>query len=550
MSLRDLWLVSAGAAAGASAVLMLLYSGRRQNATGAGASPSSTSPTEPITTAQGFRVHAKSVVDWIADYYSTLASSSAVGQSKYSVLSAVKPGYLATLLPENAPEQAEDFRDVFADFEHFVMPGVTHWQSPNFFAYFPANSSFPGIVGEMLSAAINCIGFSWINSPACTELETVVMDWLARALDLPAEFLSTGKGGGVIQGTASESVLVAMLAARHRKLATLASTGESGALAKDWTSKFVVYASDQAHSSITKAFKILGIDGANLRLLPSDSKTFSFSPVALFDMVMQDTANGLVPFFVCATVGTTSVCAFDPLTEIGGFCNSNGMWLHVDAAYAGSACICPEYRKLLNGVEYADSFNFNAHKWMLVNFDCSCMWVKDRSALLDVLSITPEYLRNKWTESGTVTDYRDWQIPLGRRFRAIKLWLVLRCYGLQGIRSHIRKTCELAEVFSTLVTSDPSRRFSLFKPTVLSLVCFRLNSTNAANRAVLDRLNSLGTCFLVHSVVHGTTFLRFAVGVPCTKERHVVAAWKEICNCADEVLKNPPTDVEASAHHH
>ncbi|KAL6540768.1 Tyrosine decarboxylase 1 [Orobanche minor] len=483
--------------------------------------------------AEQLRVCAHEMVDFIADYYKNIEN--------FPVLSQVKPGYLRELLPDAAPAQPETLQDVLDDVQSKILPGVTHWQSPNYFAYFPSNSSVAGFLGEMLSAGINMVGFSWITSPAATELEMIVLDWLAKALKLPDEFLSTvinygdsnlwlreaGHGGGVIQGSASESVLVVLLAARDKVLKNIG---------KDAIGKLVAYSSDQTHSSLQKACKIGGIHLENCRVLKTDSSTdYALSPETLSEAISQDIASGLIPFFLCATVGTTSSAAVDPLCVLGKISRSYGMWLHVDAAYAGSACICPEFRHYIDGVEEADSFNMNAHKWFLTNFDCSALWVKEKNLLIESLSTNPEYLKNKASQSNMVVDYRDWQIPLGRRFRSLKLWMVLRLYGLDKLQAYIRSHIELAEKFEELVRQDP--RFEVAAPRNFSLVCFRLlpkennvtvECANKLNHELLDAVNSTGELFISHTVLSNKYVLRFAVGGPLTEERHVIAAWKTL----------------------
>lgn len=312
------------------------------------------------------------------------------------------------------------------DVEKFIVPGITHWQHPSFFAYFPANMSFPSLIGDMMGAMFNIIGFSWITSPACTELETIVLEWLRKALELPESFSSSGKGGGVIQQTASEATLVALLASKSRFI----KNGKK-------LEELVFYYSDQAHSSVQKACMIAGIDEKNQRKIESN-ELFQLCPKNLEEQIEKDLKNGLSPCFLVATVGTTSSCAVDDLKVLGKICQKYNIWMHIDSAYAGASMILPELRHHLDGVEYAYSFNFNPHKWMLTNFDCSTMWIQDRSLLIDAFDINPEYLRNKASESGLVIDYRNWQIPLGRRFRSLKLWFVLRTYGIEGIQEYIR----------------------------------------------------------------------------------------------------------------
>ncbi|KAK6780454.1 hypothetical protein RDI58_022638 [Solanum bulbocastanum] len=475
--------------------------------------------------AEQLREYGHKMVDFIADYYKNIEN--------FPVLSQVQPGYLRKLLPETAPAHSETLQDVLEDVQTKILPGVTHWQSPDYFAYFPSNSSVAGFLGEMLSAGINMVGFSWITSPAATELEMIVLDWLAKALKLPDEFLSTGQGGGVIQGTASEAVLVVILAARDKVLRRVG---------KDAISKLVVYCSDQTHSSLQKACQIGGIYPENFRVLKADpSRDYALSPDTLSEAVSHDMATGLIPFFFCATIGTTSSTAVDPLLELGKIAKSNSIWFHVDAAYAGSACICLEYRGYMNGVEEADSFNMNAHKWFLTNFDCSALWVKDRSALIQSLSTNPEYLKNKASQENLVVDYKDWQVPLGRRFRSLKLWMVLRLYGLEKLQAYIRNHIELAKLFEELVVQD--KRFEIVTPRKFSLVCFRLlpppsneDYANKLNHDLLDSVNSTGKLFISHTLLSDRYILRFAVGAPLTEERHIVGAWKVLQDEAATLL--------------
>lgn len=475
--------------------------------------------------AEQLRENGHKMVDFIADYYKSIEN--------FPVLSQVEPGYLRELLPDSAPNQPESLQQVFDDLQAKILPGVTHWQSPNFFAYYPSNSSTAGFLGEMLSAGLNIVGFSWITSPAATELEMIVLDWLAKLLNLPDDFLSAGNGGGVIQGTASEAVLVVLLAARDRVLRTVGKTA---------LEKLVVYGSDQTHSALQKACQIGGIHPENCRLLKADSSTgYALSPDLLSEAVSHDITNGLIPFFLCANVGTTSSTAVDPLLELGKVTKSNGIWFHVDAAYAGSACVCPEYRHYIDGVEEADSFNMNAHKWFLTNFDCSVLWVKDRNALVQALSTNPVFLKNKASDANMVVDYKDWQVPLGRRFRSLKLWMVLRLYGVENLQRYIRNHIELAKQFEELVAQDP--RFEIVAPRKFALVCFRLlpphrneDFSNKLNHDLLDTVNSTGKVYISHTALSGKYTLRLAVGAPLTEERHVNAAWKVIQEKASVLL--------------
>ncbi len=457
-----------------------------------------------------FRRQGHAVVDWIADYYSRV--------ERFPVLSRVKPGEIRAQLPKHPPQQGEPFERVFADVERIILPGITHWQSPNFFAYFPSGASGPAILGDLLSTGLGIQGMLWSTSPACTELETHVLDWLVPMLGLPERFLSSRTGGGVIHDTASSASLCALLAARER--ATEFASNRRGC-----DGRLVAYASTQTHSSIEKAVKIAGLGSDNLRAIEVD-KNFALRPDALARQIEADKKAGLVPCFVCATVGTTSSNAIDPVREIGAICREHNLWLHVDSAMSGTAALCPEFRYLHDGMEFADSYCFNPHKWMLTNFDCDCFYVADRKHLIQTLSVLPEYLRNQATESGAVIDYRDWQIPLGRRFRSLKLWFVIRHYGIDGLQQHVREHVRLAQQFATWVRSDP--RFELAAPVPLNLVCFRLRSGDDDNQKLMDQLNQSGNIYLTHTRLDGKLTLRLCVGQTQTEARHVERAWQLI----------------------
>ena len=457
-----------------------------------------------------FRKHGHAVVDWIADYTARIES--------YPVLSRAEPGQIRASLPANPPARGESFEAILGDVEKLILPGITHWQSPNFFAFFPANASGPAILGDLLSSGLGVQGMLWATSPACTELETHVLDWLVEMLDLPPKFLSTSSGGGVIQDTASSASLCALLAARER--ATNFASNRRGC-----DGKLVAYTSSQAHSSIEKDVQIAGLGLNNLRLIDVD-ENFAMRPDLLARQINSDRDAGLLPCFVCATIGTTSSNAIDPLPEIGRICQGNNLWFHVDAAMSGTAALCPEFRHTHRGVELADSYTFNPHKWMFTNFDCNCFYVADRKALIQTLSILPEYLRNKATESGAVFDYRDWQIPLGRRFRALKLWFVIRHYGIEGLQYHVRRHVELAQKFAGWVRNDS--RFEIAAPAPLNLVCFRHKGGDEINQKLMDRLNRSGDLYLTHTRLNDRFTLRFCVGQTNTMERHVERAWSRI----------------------
>jgi len=461
-------------------------------------------------TPEEFRRHGHAVVDWIADYHARIES--------LPVLSRVQPGQIRASLPQQPPAAGEAFESFLPDVEKLILPGITHWQSPNFYAFFPANASGPAILGDLLSSGLGVQGMLWATSPACTELETHVLDWLVHMLDLPDKFLSSSTGGGVIHDTASSASLCALLAARER--ATQFASNQKGC-----DGKLVAYASSQAHSSIEKAVKIAGLGRDNLRLIEVDER-FAMRPEALARQIEQDRRAGLTPCFVCATVGTTSSNAMDPLPQIGPLCKVNGLWLHVDSAMAGTAALCPEFRYIHAGLEFADSYCFNPHKWMFTNFDCDCFYVADRKALIETLSVLPEYLKNQATESGAVFDYRDWQIPMGRRFRSLKLWFVIRHYGIQGLQHHVRRHVELAQQFASWVEND--KRFELAAPAPLNLVCFRHKGGDEGNQSLMDRLNRSGDLYLTHTRLNDKLTLRLCIGQTNTAGRHVERAWQRI----------------------
>jgi aromatic-L-amino-acid decarboxylase len=461
-------------------------------------------------TPEEFRRQGYAMVDWLADYFSRVES--------FPVMSRVKPGEIRAQLPPSAPQQGEDFDRIFADIDRIIMPGITHWQSPGFHAYFPCNGSGPAILGDLLASGLGVQGMLWATSPACTELETHVLDWLVPMLGLPEKFLSTSSGGGVIQDTASSANLCAVLAAREH--ATQLDSNRAGC-----NGRLVAYASTQTHSSIEKAVKIAGLGSDNLRLIDVDEH-FAMRPELLARQIEADKQSGLIPCFVCATAGTTSSEANDPVREIGRICREHNVWLHVDSAMSGTAALCPEFRAMNDGMELADSYCFDPHKWMFTTFDCDCFYVADRSHLVRTLSVLPEYLRNKATETGAVIDYRDWHIQLGRRFRALKLWFVIRHYGIEGLQHHIREHVRLAQEFASWVRGDP--RFELAAPVPLNLICFRLRSGDADNQRLMDRLNQSGKLYLTHTRLNNKLTLRVCIGQTHTESRHVKRAWQRI----------------------
>lgn len=464
-----------------------------------------------------FRKQGKQMIDWIADYYDNI--------EKYPVLSQVKPGEIKDQLPATAPMESESMEQIMSDVNLIIMPGITHWQSPDFFAYFPANTSGPSILGDLLSSGLGVQGMLWATSPSCTELETRVLDWLADILQLPDKFKSTSAGGAVIQDTASSAALSALLAARERK--TNYESNEAGCMGN-----LVAYVSSQTHSSVEKAVKIAGIGKNNLRLIGVD-ENLAMRTDLLEAAIQNDLKNGLIPFFVCATVGTTSTNAIDPLAEIGKISQKYQLWMHIDAAMSGTAALCPEYRFILNGVEYADSFSFNPHKWMFTNFDCNCFFIADRSVLIKTLSILPEYLKNQATESGSVFDYRDWHIQLGRRFRSLKLWFVIRHYGVNGLRYHIQEHIRIAQQFAGWI--GESADFKLIAPAPLNLVCFAHRNGNEFNRKLLELINSRGKMYFTHTVIRDQFTLRICIAQTNTTLENVSKAWQTIQETAKEL---------------
>ncbi|XP_037130934.1 aromatic-L-amino-acid decarboxylase isoform X1 [Syngnathus acus] len=472
-----------------------------------------------------FRRRGKEMVDFVADYLENV--------EQRPVYPDVEPGYLRSLIPTEAPLEPETYEEIMKDVERVIMPGITHWHSPYFYAYFPAASSYPAMLADMLCGAIGCIGFSWASSPACTELETVMLDWLGKMLQLPESFLAgtCGHGGGVIQGTASEATLMSLLAARCKAVRRVHSMDPEKSEPEILT-KLVAYTSEQSHSSVERAGLIGGV---TMKKIPTDS-TYAVTGELLKKIVEKDKEAGLIPFYFCATLGTTASCAFDPISQLGPICNEHNMWMHVDAAYAGSAFICPEFRPLLNGIEFADSFNLNPHKWLLVNFDCSAMWVKKRQDMIGAFKVEPLYLRHENQESGLVTDYRHWQIPLGRRFRSLKMWFVFRMYGLHGLQAHIRKQVCLAKEFESLVRAD--QRFEICADVIMGLVCFRLKGSNELNQNLLKRITKNREIHLVPCYLSGRFVLRFAICSRTTESRHIREAWRHITQLTFELLQD------------
>ncbi len=457
-----------------------------------------------------FRQRGAEMVEWIATYMERVET--------YPVMSTVEPGEIRSKLPDSPPTSGESWDSILTDLDEVVMPGITHWQSPGFYAFFNGNNSGPSILGELAAAGLGTQGMMWATSPAATELETHVLDWLAEMVNLPKQFRSTSSGGGVVNDTASTSTLVAALAARERATDYVANdTGVTG--------KLTAYTSAQAHSSVEKAVRLAGIGSDNLRLIDTDDN-FAMRPEALATALESDVAAGLTPALVVATVGTTSSLAMDPLRPIGELAKRFGAWLHVDAAWAGSAAICPEFRYLQDGVELADSYLFNPHKWLFTNVEFSAFYVADRQALIRTMSVSPEYLRNQATDSGEVIDYRDWQITLGRRFRALKMWFVIRHYGVEGLQHHIREHVRLGQELAERVREHP--KLELAAPADLNLVCFTHTDGDDASKAILNAVNASGEAFLSHTKLNDRYVVRVNVGQTHTEQRHVDHLWELI----------------------
>ena len=468
-----------------------------------------------------FRRHAHAMVDWMADYLRDVGT--------LPITPDVSPGDIRSRIPGAPPLDGEPFEALFDDFRRVIVPGMTHWNHPGWFAYFPCNNSPPSILGEMLTSVMGAQGMSWVTSPAATELEQVVMDWLRQMIGLPATFV------GVIQDTASTATLVALLSARER--ATQGRAGAEGLAAAG--APLTVYASREAHSSIDKAVKLAGYGLDHLRHIETD-EAWALRPEALAQALERDRTAGLRPACVVASVGTTSSTAVDPLRPIAELCRRHGVWLHVDAAYAGAAAIVPELRRPFDGMETADSIVFNPHKWLLTNFDCTAYFVRDPSALLATFQATPEYLRTPYDSD--VINYRDWGIQLGRRFRALKLWFVIRSYGVEGLRAMIRRHVGLARELAGWIESDPD--FEVMAPVPFGLVCFRWRPAgrteeelDALNARLLAAVNAGRERYLTHTRLGGRYVIRLVVGQRTTEREHVAAAWRSVREAARSQAK-------------
>ncbi len=464
-----------------------------------------------------FRKYAHELVDWMADYLDKVES--------YPVKAQTRPGEILDQLPEHPPKQGESFDTIFRDFQNIIIPGITHWQHPKFFAYFPANSSRISVLGEMLTATLGAQCMSWATSPAATELEERVMVWLREMIGLPDTFT------GVIQDTASTATICALLTAREKKSDFVIN--KKGLHTQH---KYVVYCSNEGHSSIEKAVKVIGLGSDNLRKLPVDD-TYAIATGRLHNQIDDDIEKGNIPLAVVAALGTTGSTAIDPLKKLGDITSKYNIWLHVDAAYAGTALLLPEYRWMIDGIRSVDSFVFNPHKWMFTNFDCSAYFVKDARALVKTFEVLPEYL--KTNEGKPVNNYRDWGLQLGRRFRALKLWFVIRNYGIEGLQEKIRRHISMAQEFAR--TIDNSTEFELMAPVPLNVICFRyrppgfedLETVNNLNEELLEHINASGKMFVTHTRLKGEFVIRLVIGQTEVEQRHVNDAWELICDSVE-----------------
>ena len=471
---------------------------------------------------ENFRRHAHEMVDWMVDYFKNIEN--------FPVKSQAKPGDIKRQLPLSPPEQGEPFETIMKDFDEIIMPGITHWQHPSFFAYFNANNSYPSVLGEMLTAALGAQCMSWQTSPAATELEERVMQWTAKIIGLPDDFT------GVIQDTASTATLCSILTAREKFTDyQINRNGFSG------EQKFTLYSSGEAHSSVEKAVKIAGFGSENLRKIEVDSQ-YAMDPGALEKAIVEDIRQGNRPLAVIAAVGTTGSIAVDPLRPIGEICKKYNLWLHVDAAYAGTGLLLPENRRMIDGIELVDTFVFNPHKWMFTNFDCSAYFVKDKEALIRTFEILPEYLKTK--EGDRVNNYRDWGIQLGRRFRALKLWFVIRTFGVEGLREKVRNHIQWAKELAGSIENSPD--FELLAPLHLGTVCFRYKPShitdqevlNKVNMELLETLNATGKVYLTHTKLRGVVTLRLVVGQTYQEKMHIEKGWELIRQTARDLKTN------------
>jgi aromatic-L-amino-acid decarboxylase len=458
---------------------------------------------------EDFRKYGYEIVDWIADYFENI--------EQYPVLSQIEPGSLKKALPKAAPETGEDFNEVLADMDKFILPAVTHWNHPNFHGLFSTSTSSVGVFGEMFAAAFDMKAMLWRTSPASTELEDVVLDWLRQMLGLSKDF------EGIIYDTASVSTMHAIAAARECANLNIRNEGMTG---REDMPLLRVYSSEHVHSSIDKACITLGLGTRALRKIECNER-FEMRPDALAEAIEEDIEAGFVPLCVIPTIGTTSTSSIDPVDAIADICEKYGIWLHVDTAYAGPAAIIPEKRELFKGWERADSIVVNPHKWLFTPFDLSVLYCRDLSILKDAFSLVPEYL--KTSDESTVKNGMDYGIQLGRRFRALKLWFVIRYFGREGLEGRLREHCRLANLFASWVEASPN--FEMMAPVPFALVCFRarpqgVDDLDSLNERIMNEINASGEAYLSHTKLNGKFTLRLSVGSIRVEERHLRKVWE------------------------
>ncbi|KAL1402813.1 hypothetical protein pipiens_005907 [Culex pipiens pipiens] len=469
-----------------------------------------------------FREFGKAAIDWVADYLENVRDR--------EVLPSVEPGYLHEMIPSEIPEQGDHWKSIMEDFKRCILPGITHWQSPNFHAFYPSQTSYSSIVGETLAAGLGVVGFSWICSPACTELEVIMMNWLGQLLNLPKCFLNCddGNGGGIIQGSASESIFVAVLVAREQAVRRL-KVEHPELTESEIRGRMVAYTSDQSNSAVEKS----GILGAiKMRLLPANDDCV-LRGSTLIKAVEEDKANGLFPVIMVATLGTTGTCAYDKLEEIGPYCNENNIWLHIDAAYAGASFCLPEYAWIKKGLEAADSLNFNLHKWLFVNFDCCAMWFKDANRITDAFSVDRIYLQHKYQGQSKAPDYRHWQIQLGRRFRSLKVWVTLKTMGAEKIRELIRFHISLAQKLEAYAQADDRFGGDFFHPSTGVLPS---QGEDALSKQLLENITKRKKIYMIPATFQGKFILRFMIGGIDPQPADIDYAWNEIKTQTDVLL--------------
>lgn len=461
-------------------------------------------------TNKDFRKSAHEFVDWMADYMENI--------EQFPVKSQVKPGDIKSQLPDSPPQEGESMKDIFSDFKNIILPGITHWQHPSFHAYFPGNSSKPSVLAEMLTATLGVQAMIWNTSPSAAELEEQIMEWFKEMMDLPKNWT------GSIQNGASDSTLNAILTAREKvSNFTTNNVGINNNYLR-------VYCSEQAHSSLDKAMAIAGLGKDNLIKISVD-ESFALIPDSLENAILEDKKKGFTPLMIIAAIGTTGTTAIDPLEEMAEIAERFNLWLHVDAALAGTALILPEMRWMVNGLEKADSLVFNPHKWMFTNFDASVYVVKNKRALINTFAETPEYLKTK--EDEEVTNFRDWGVPLGRRFRSLKLWFVIRSFGVNGLQEKIRLHLSLSQEFKSWV--EKSSQFILMAPVELNTICFRFDDTNISkekinviNEKLLETINASEKIYLTHTKLNGWYTIRMVIGQTNVKKRHAEMAYEVI----------------------